>query len=176
MNRSETGKLTKCAMCLALATALSYVKLFKAPMGGSVTLCSMLFIVLTGYFYGAKTGLMVGTAYGILQFVLEPYFYTIPQVIIDYPLAFGALGISGFFYKKKNGLYIGYILSVFGRLVFATLSGFIFFSQYAPEGMHPFIYSLSYNGSYLGIEALITLAVISLPPVKNTIAKLKKEA
>ena len=163
-------------MAIALAVALSYVKLFKAPMGGSVTLCSMLFIVLAGYWYGPKTGITVGIAYGLLQFVLEPYFYTLPQVIIDYPLAFGALGLSGFFRGKKNSLYTGYIVSVLGRLVFSTLSGFIFFAQYAPKNMHPLVYALSYNGSYLGLEALITLIVISLPPVKSAIKRVGREA
>ena len=46
---------------------------------------------------------MTAVAYGLVQFVLEPIFYTIPQMLLDYPLAFGALGLAGFFNKKKVG-------------------------------------------------------------------------
>lgn len=175
MNYSEqkysyTKKLTYCAMCIALATALSYIKLFKAPMGGSVTLCSMLLIVLAGYKFGTKTGIITGAAYGLLQFVLEPYFYTLPQVILDYPAAFGALGLAGIFRNHKYALPLGYITGVAGRLLCSTLSGVIFFAQYAPEGMNPLVYALAYNGSYLGAEAVITLVIISLPPFKKVLS------
>lgn len=74
-------------------------------------------------------------AYGLLQFVLEPIFYTIPQMLVDYPLSFGALGLAGFFYQKKHGLIIGYLAGVLGRFFFAFLSGVIFFASYAPTGM-----------------------------------------
>lgn len=171
---SYTKKLTYCAMCIALATALSYIKLFKAPMGGSVTLCSMLFIVLAGYKFGTRAGIITGAAYGLLQFVLEPYFYTLPQVILDYPLAFGALGLAGIFRNHKHGLQLGYITAVLGRMLCATLSGVIFFAQYAPEGMNPLVYSLSYNGSYLGAEAVITLIIISMPPLKKVLINFKQ--
>ena len=106
--------------------------LFDMPLGGSVTLLSMLFIVLIGYWYGPYAGIMTGMAYGLLQFILEPIFYTVPQMLVDYPLAFGALGLAGFFYQKKHGLIIGYIAGVLGRYFFAFLSGVIFFAAYAP--------------------------------------------
>ena len=79
------------AVALALATVTSLIKPFDLPMGGSVTLFSMLFIVLIGYWYGPYIGITAGIAYGLLQFVIEPYFYSIPQFFTDYPLAFGAL-------------------------------------------------------------------------------------
>ena len=54
-------------------------------------------------------------AYGLLQFVIDPVFYSIPQLLVDYPLAFGALGLSGFFHDSKHGLIKGYIVGVLGR-------------------------------------------------------------
>ena len=145
-------------------------------MGGSVTLFSMLFICLIGYWFGPGYGLLTGVAYGVLQFIINPYMLSIPQVLIDYPLAFGALGLSGFFSKSKFGLQIGYAVGVIGRFIFAILSGVIFFASYAPKGMNAFIYSFLYNGAYLGAEAAITLIVISLPPVNKALAKVKSLA
>ena len=101
---------------------------------------------------------------------------SIPQVLVDYPLAFGALGLSGFFSKSKFGLQIGYVVGVLGRFLFAILSGVIFFAAFAPEGMNPFVYSFLYNGAYLGAEALITLIIISLPPVSKALEKVKNMA
>ena len=99
-----TRQLVFCAMAMALAFITSYLKLFNMPWGGSVTLCSMLFIVLIANWYGPKTGILVGLAYGILQFIQEPYVLSLFQVCCDYILAFAALGVAGFFAKNKHGL------------------------------------------------------------------------
>lgn len=99
--RMGTKQLVFCAMALALAFITSYIKLFNMPWGGSVTLCSMLFIVLTANWYGPKTGILVGLVYGILQFIQEPYVLSFFQVCCDYILAFAALGAAGFFFEEK---------------------------------------------------------------------------
>lgn len=175
--KNTTRQLVYCAAAIALATVTSMIKLFSLPMGGAVTLLSMFFIALIGYWYGPVTGLITGIAYGLLQFIIEPYFLTLPQVIVDYPLAFGALGLSGFFYKSKNGLAIGYIVGVIGRFFFTFLSGMLFFGAYAADyGMSAFVYSFTYNGSYLFAEALITLLLIQLPPVKKALLYMKEMA
>ena len=171
-----TRQLVFSAVAIALAVVCSMIKLFEMPMGGSVTLLSMLFIVLIAYWYGPYVGLMTAVAYGLVQFVMEPIFYTIPQMLLDYPLAFGALGLAGFFNKKKYGLQIGYLVGVVGRFVFATLSGVIFFAAYAPEGMHPLVYSIGYQASYLLPEAIVTLIIICIKPVSKALARVKTQA
>lgn len=171
-----TKQLVYSAVAIALAVVCSMIRLFEMPMGGSVTLLSMLFIVLIAYWYGPCVGIMTAVAYGLVQFVTEPIFYTIPQMLLDYPLAFGALGLAGFFYKKKYGLPIGYIAGVIGRFVFSTLSGVIFFASYAPEDMHPLVYSAGYQASYLIPEAVVTLVIICIPPVAKALAHVKIQA
>ena len=100
----KTKQLVFSAVAMALAMITSFLKLFDAPMGGSVTLFSMLFICCIGYWYGLRAGLMTGVAYGLLQLISDPYIISLPQMITDYLLAFGALGLSGLFCNKKNGL------------------------------------------------------------------------
>lgn len=170
-----TKKLVVSAMGIALSMVTSYIKVWEMPMGGSVTLLSMLFICLIGYWYGPKYGLLAGAAYGVLQFVVDPYMFTVPQVLLDYPLAFGALGLSGLFSNKKFGLQMGYVIGVLGRFVCSLLSGVIFFASYAPEGMNPWVYSALYQGSYLGTEAIITLVIISIPPVTKALNHVKAQ-
>lgn len=171
-----TKQLVYSAVAIALAVVCSMIKLFEMPMGGSVTLISMLFIVMIAYWYGPYVGIMTAVAYGLVQFVIEPIFYTIPQMLLDYPCAFGALGLAGFFYKKKRGLQIGYVVGVIGRFIFASISGIVFFASYAPEGMNPILYSVAYQASYLLPEMIVTLIIISIPAVSAALAHIKRNA
>ena len=175
--RIQTNPLVFAAVAMALGMITSFLKLFEAPMGGSVTLFSMLFICCIGYWYGLRTGLITGFAYGLLQLISDPYIISLPQMITDYLLAFGALGLSGLFSNKKNGLIKGYIAGVLGRYFFAFLSGLIFFASYAEgSGMSAPVYSLAYNGSYLGCEAAMTLIVLAVPAVNKAFARVKQMA
>ncbi|MBQ5675748.1 MAG: energy-coupled thiamine transporter ThiT [Lachnospiraceae bacterium] len=171
-----TKQLVFSAMAIALAVVCSMIKVMEMPMGGSITLLSMLFIVLIAYWYGPYAGIMTAVAYGLVQFVVEPIFYTVPQMLFDYPLAFGALGLAGFFNKKRFGLQIGYLTGVIGRYVFATISGVLFFGAYAPEGMHPLVYSLVYQASYIVPEAVLTLLILCVPQVAKALAYVKNQA
>ena len=169
-------QLAFCAIALALGMVTSMIKLFHFPFGGSVTLFSMLFICLVGYFYGPGTGIMTAVAYGVLQFIFGPSIYYPLQVLVDYPLAFGALGLSGIFWKSRNGLLKGYIVGVVGRYVFSVISGWVFFGEYAWDGWAALPYSLCYNGAYIFSELVITVILISIPPVKKAINYVKKMA
>ena len=88
--RMSTKQLVFCAAAMALAFITSYIKIWNMPWGGSVTLCSMLFIVLAANWYGAGTGIFVGLAYGILQFIQEPYVLSFFQVCCDYVRRIGS--------------------------------------------------------------------------------------
>lgn len=174
-NKFTTKYLIFSAAAIAMATVLSEIKFLQLPFGGSITLFSMFFITLIGYMYGVRLGVITGMAFGMLQLVLGAYFVTLPQVIVDYPLAFGALGLSGLLSDKKWGLQIGYIIGCVGRLFFAWLSGVVFFAEYAEgSGLIAPVYSLVYNGCYIGVECIVTLIVISLPPVTKAINTVKK--
>lgn len=176
--RGKTGtrRLVFSAMAIALAFVTSFIKFLHLPMGGSITLFSMFFICLIGYWYGLRVGLMAAVAYGILQMVVDPYIISVPQMLCDYIFAFGALGLSGVFSNAKHGLVKGYLLGVVGRYVFSFLSGLIFFGQFAPEGMHPAVYSASYNGIYIFTEAILTIIIISIPAVSKALTNVKNLA
>lgn len=175
-----TKQIVFAAMAIALATVVATViKLPSLPNGGSVTLFSMLLVTLVGYWYGPVVGIAAAVGFGILQFITGPYVVHPIQVVIDYPLAFGALGVSGFFRGRKNGLLKGYVAGVFGRFFFASLSGVIFYTVYVDsfaENMVAIWASLVYNMSYILPEAVITILLISVPSVKNALAKIKEMA
>ncbi len=158
-HRFSTKIIAEIAVFVALATVLSYIKLFSLPQGGSVTAASMVPILWLALRRGPKVGLFAATLYGVVQLVLGPYIVHPAQVLLDYPIAFGLLGVAGFFQKRP---FIGASLGVIGRFIAAFLSGIIFFADYAPEGMHPAVYSVVYNGGYLLVELVISIYVIYL--------------
>jgi thiamine transporter len=137
----------------------------------------MLVACLPGFWFGPLVGIVTGVAYGLLNLIVDPYILFPAQVIVDYILAFGALGLSGFFHNSKYGLIKGYTAAILGRYFFAVLSGVLFFGEYAADyNMTPLPYSLAYNGIYIFGEALVTYVVLLLPPVKKLMNNLKNMA
>lgn len=171
--RADTKAVTLSALLVALATGLGMFKLFEMPYGGTVTVFSMLPIVLCGYFLGTRRGVMAGMCVGLLNLIFGPYIIHPIQLLVDYPFAFGALGLAGICRNQKNGLVKGYIVGLIGRYVCAVISGIIFFGAYAPEGFNAVTWSLFYNFTYLAAEGALTIIIISLPPVKKAFEGLK---
>ena len=153
----NTKMMAMGAVCIALSSVLSMIKIWKMPQGGSITAASMLPLMLFSYVYGMGPGCLVGALYGVLQFIIEPYFLSLPQMLLDYPIAFGMMGLAGLFSKMDNenlGLTVGVVLASVGRFVAAVLSGVIFFAEYAGD-QNPWVYSIVYNGSYMLPECII---------------------
>ena len=177
--KMSAKQLVFCGVAIALAYITSYIKIFNMPWGGSITLCSMLFIVLVANWYGVGTGLFVGLAYGILQFIQEPYVLSFFQVCCDYIFAFAALGLAGVFAKSNHGLLKGYILAVVARGAFHALGGYLYWMDYMPDNFPKSltaVYPILYNYSYLLVEGVITVIVISIPAVAKGLARVKKMA
>ena len=118
------------AMCMALSSVLSLIKLWPMPMGGSVTPASMLPLLLFAYCYGVGPGMVLGALYGVMQFLLDGMAWAalgaIPN-LLDYPIAFGLLGLAGCFRGSKAKMTAGFVLGCFGRFMASFLSGFIFY-------------------------------------------------
>ena len=168
--QNTTKKLTYGSICIALSFVLSYIRFFKMPQGGSITAGSMLPVMLFAYWFGPADGVIAGMVYGLLQFIQDPFIVHPLQVVLDYPLAFGALGLAGL--SKKNfslSLAIGTIF----RFLFSFLSGTLFFVEYAKQvGEAPVVYSLAYNSVIL-IDGLICIAISLIPQFKSAINRVK---
>lgn len=171
--KNKVSLIALSSMCVALAFVLSNVKLFKMPFGGSITAFSMLVISLPGFICGFPVAFVSSVVYGLLQFVFGGYMYSIPQVVLDYIFAFGSFSLVGLFKDKKNGLLIGFSIACICRFIFSTLSGVVFFSDYAPENMNPFLYSILYNGAYIFAEMILSYIVILLPITNKLLTQLK---
>ncbi len=187
MQSKKTRILVEGAVMLALATALSFIQIYKLPWGGSITLFSMLPIVLFSIRRGVKMGLAVAFLYSLIQFFqgigdglfgwgLTPGML-IACILLDYIIAFTVLGLGGLFRKKKTVGWVGGIaLAVALRFVMHFLSGVIIWQSFGElwDGFSTdssVVYSLLYNGSYMLPELLITTVVavilLNIPHVKQ---------
>ncbi|NIN52848.1 MAG: energy-coupled thiamine transporter ThiT [Nitrososphaeria archaeon] len=162
----STKIIAEASVIIALSTVLSFIRIFHMPQGGSVTAGSMVPLLWISLRRGLRVGLFTCTIYGLVQFMAGPYVFHPAQVLLDYPVAFGALGLAGLF---RNHHLIGSGVGIGGRFISHFLSGFIFFASYAPEGMNPIIYSALYNGSYLAGELVVSLILIYIIVKKGLI-------
>lgn len=171
-SRARLVRLVETGIMIAAAVALSYVKIWSMPQSGSVTLGSMVPILLIAIRYGVRWGVTAGVLNGIIQHLLEPGFYHPIQWLLDYPIAFGALGLAGLAQGRSRmaAAWLGPIALV-GRFAAHFLAGGVFFAQWAPEGMNPWVYSLIYNGTYMLPEIVISglLLMVLLPALDRAL-------
>ena len=184
---NKTKILVEGAVMVALATVLSFIRVFRLPWGGSVTLLSMLPIVLFSIRRGLGPGLTVSFVYSLIQFaqsVMDGLFgwgltpgMLLACIFLDYIGAFLVLGIAVIFRKKGlPGWICGISLAVVLRFVSHFLSGAVIWHSYGElwQGFsteNTFVYSFLYNGCYMLPELIFTLAgavaLLSAPQTKR---------
>lgn len=157
MVKTQTKILTEVVAAVALSGVLHMITLYQLPEGGRITAAAMVPVLFVAVRRGPRIGIIAGIAYGLVVLVEEPYVYHPVQFLLDYPLAYGALGLAGFFRKLPLG---GVVTGIAGRFVCHFISGLVFFATYAPAGMNPALYSAIYNGSYIVPELLVSAAVM----------------
>ena len=161
-SRKSLRALVEAGVMIALAQLLSYIKFFEMPLGGSITPASMLPILFFAVRWGPRWGLGAGVTYGLLQFLLDAKYpspvFDIPVLayglvmVLDYLVAFGALGLAGFFKGRRLALVWGVLVGACARFAVHFVSGLILWAT-------SWLYSLGYNGGYMGVETAICLVL-----------------
>ena len=178
-NKEKILTITSAGICLALAFVLSQIKLFEMPMGGTVSPASTLPIIVFCMAFGPVWGLAVAFIFACLQ-LINGYLVTPLQVMLDYIFGYLCLGFTGFAALKLDvrttisnpikrftgaGLKKAVIFTLVAyvtRWICSVLSGVIFYAEYAPEGMNPWVYSMIYNGSFLSLDLVFLLIVMAV--------------
>lgn len=167
---SDTRSIVYGAISIALSFALSYARIFKLPQGGSVTFASLLPLMVYCCMFGTRRGLIVCTIYGVLQALQDPYIIHPMQFLLDYPLAFGLIGVSGIFMekgvfkdKKVVAFLLGGVIAVVLRYACHVCSGVFAFADYADLDKYntAIAYSMAYN-SFAFVDMLIALVAGSV--------------
>lgn len=165
------------AMCVAMSFILSSIKLYSMPQGGTITPSSLLPMTIYIVAFGPARGLAVGFAYGLIQLLQGAYVVHPMQLLVDYPMAFGALALGGVvnYIKMPRMLKLpaAVVLGYLGRYIMAVLSGAVFFAEYA-GGQNAWIYSLGYNITYLGPDCLVCVAVSLIPGIAGLTERIRR--
>lgn len=159
MSTDRLRRLAETGVALALAFVLHKYVFYQLPNGGRITAGSMVPIFYIALRWGGPWGIATGIVNGLLVYVSEPFFVHPVQWLLDYPIAFGALGLAGFLPKVPG---VAIILGGAGRFLSHYLSGVVFFASYAPKGQSPWLYSALYNGSYMLPEVIISVVLTYL--------------
>jgi thiamine transporter len=158
--------LAEIAIFTALATVLSTITIWVMPQGGSITLASMVPIIWLALRRGPKVGIITAVLYGVIQFGMLPYAIDPIQVLLDYILAFGVLGLAGFFPKYP---VLGSAVAVSMRFVMSFISGVVYWAPIYAPNVDPYIYSALYNASYLLPELFITIFFVFLLQISKAL-------
>lgn len=169
MEKNNTRFIVEGGVSIALSFVLSFVVLFKMPLGGSVTLASRLPIIIFAIRWGAKKGLLAAGILGLLNMVFGGYVIHPAQAILDYILSFSAIALAGLSFSKNKSKYSyipSIIISYLVSGAFNVISAFIFFNDMATAkaaGFNNFtLYAFAYNYSFLAADALILIIVFLL--------------
>jgi thiamine transporter len=162
MGKINARLIAEIGLTLALGIVLHMIPIYQLPQGGRITPGSLVPIFVLSIRRGYKVGMLTGAIFGLLVYLIEPFFVHPIQFILDYPLAFSLLGISGVI---RGIPAIGIIAGTICRLLSHIVSGVVYFSSYAPKGMNPWVYSISYNSSVILPDAILALliTIIILP-------------
>lgn len=176
-NKYSTKMIVEAGIMIALATALSYVKLFQMPNGGSVTAGSMVPLIIFAIRWGTAPGVLAALVYGTLQFLLGPKWSFHPvSILFDYVIAYGVVGLAGMFGRDYLKSLMAIIIAGLLRIVCHVISGVVVFASYAPKGQNPFAYSLAYNATHLIPELIVAVLLYTMLYKPLTRAKIVENA
>lgn len=189
MRSTKVQIMVEGAVMVALATVLSFISIIQLPWGGTVTLLSMLPIAIFSIRRGLKAGFTVSFLYALIQFgqgAMKGLFgwgltpgMLAACIFLDYIGAFFVLGIAGIFRRKNFPGWIGGItLAVCLRFLFHFLSGVVIWRSVGElwagfSTDNTYLYSFLYNGCYMSLELVLTLAgsaaLLKVPQTKKLI-------
>lgn len=161
MEHSKTRMIAEAGVAIAIAQVLSFITLFHMPQGGSIKAASMVPLMIFAYRWGGTRGILAGVVYGILHFLLgfkSSIHYL--SIILDYLVAYGVIGVCGYFKDNMIGLVSGSIVAIALRWFASVTSGAVVFASYAPQGQNPWIYSMIYNASYMVPDGILNIVVL----------------
>ena len=161
MDQSKTRMIAEAGVAIAIAQVLSFITLFHMPQGGSIKAASLVPLMIFAYRWGGTRGIWAGVVYGVLHFLLgfkSSIHYL--SIILDYLVAYGAIGVCGYFKDNLTGLVSGSIVAIALRWFASVTSGAVVFASYAPQGQNPWIYSMIYNASYMVPDGILNIIVL----------------
>ena len=175
MQKITTRKLVESAVLIAVGTVLSMIKI-DMPMGGGLTVCSMLPLIILSHRYGWKWGIVSAFVYSVLQLILgldnvryaSSFIMAVGIIFLDYIIAYTVIGLSGIFdgvmKNRRAALAVGIAVTFCLRFVCHFITGVWIWDAMWPNefGMASMAYSFVYNGWYMAGELILTEIVAML--------------
>ena len=177
----DSASIAYAAICISLSFALSYLRIVAMPQGGSITVASLLPLMLYSFMFGTRKGVFAGMIYGVLQAIQDTYILHPAQFLLDYPIAFAAIGLAGMFANTASlnkypqiQFALGAIIAGIGRFIAHFISGIFAFSAFAGD-QNPVLYSLLYQLVYVFPDIMLVIIVGAIIlSSKSFVAQIRK--
>ena len=167
-NKKNALVMCECAIMIALAAVLSFVKILELPYGGSVTAFSIVPIVIISYRHGVKWGLLSGFVFSIIQLIqgastlsyATSFWAAVTIILFDYVIAFTVIGLAGFLRNPSAAAVTGTVGVCALRYICHVISGCTVWAGVSIPSTDGLLYSLSYNATYMIPETIINAAAV----------------
>lgn len=160
----KTKMLVEAGLAIAMTQILGMIIVYQMPQGGAVKAANLVPLLIYSYRWGARAGILAGMAYGLFHFFVG-FKFTVHylSIILDYILAYGAVGLAGLVKgnTRISALWGGLIGGIV-KIGCSIVSGAVVFGEYAPAGQNAWVYSTVYNMTYALPDLVINLVVIAL--------------
>ncbi|MBN1041679.1 energy-coupled thiamine transporter ThiT [Clostridium botulinum] len=167
-NKPSLKEVCLIGIISAMALILRCIRV-PLPTGSSIALLGVLPTMLLGIIYSPQLAIISGLITAMLSIILVPGYAPVHplQIFVEHFPALSVLGFAGIFdCSKKYKMVLGSFISIALNVLFHTVSGVLFFSQYAPSGMGAWTYSITYNLSSHGVEGIIAIFILTILPIK----------
>lgn len=178
MKNKQLYKICECAVLIALSIALCWVEIQVGIFGGSIDFV-MIPLFIIAYRNGALYGVASGLVFGLIKCLIGGGIgWGLPSVLLDYVLAYGAVGIAGFFKNKSWAIELSTFLGCLARFAIHFISGVTIYMITVPTEIagttiaNPVWYSIVYNALYMLPNTVIAIVVMSL--LRFPLKKIKK--
>lgn len=180
MKKKHLYKTCECAIFIALSLALMPLEIPGPAFGGDIDLV-MIPLFILAYRNGAGYGVVSGLIFGFLKCLIGGGIgWGLPSVLLDYVLAYGAVGLAGLFKEKSWAIELSTVVGCLSRFVIHFISGVTLYAITVPTAVegtnmtiaNPIIFSIVYNSLYMLPNTIIAVIVMSI--LRVALKRMKK--
>ena len=178
MKNKKLYRICESAVLIALSLALMPIEIPGPAFGGDIDLV-MIPLFIIAYRNGLGYGITSGLVFGFVKCLIGGGIgWGLPSVLLDYVLAYGAVGLAGIFKEKSWAIELSTLIGCFSRFVIHFISGITLYAITAPTelaGMtfvNPIAYSTVYNALYMLPNTVIAVIIMSL--LRFVLKRMKK--
>ena len=122
MKNKQLYRICESAVLVALAIALCAIEIQIGALGGSIDFV-MIPLFIIAYRNGLGYGITSGLVFGFVKCLIGGGIgWGLPSILLDYVLAYGAVGLAGIFKEKSWAIELSTFIGCFAGVIIVVLA------------------------------------------------------